>query len=711
MTHRRRLRQFPLRLQLRLHWQRLRWRQQRPPTATRDGLQKEAHSNTSEQLAQKQPSHSERGHGRSASRPPLRRNSGGSRSAGTDRPIQTKASDEKVTSKEKRAQQRDARAAKPWPLSKTGSRLCGLASPKRLMQCQSASRHPLTRSHDAPVFMAASAGVRARCRFLPQAREVLCASCPRALQSPVSSPARSVSAACIPLWLPRSLPPPPGFCSASSLLSVCLCSALSRRRFSLPRLLSVRLMSTESTSLLRGAPSVNGGGSGRGSVSGPEGGVGLINRALSRASTSPLLAAHRITLEDHRPGRPTTFSLLSATPVAEGSGERGVAPILTAHAHSHAQLHSQDSAAGGSPQEESTSPYQFGDGGRGYNVLFPAEEDESQDPAVAAASAARNEAAAASIARHVSVAISLSLGINVILFVTKTYSAIASGSLSVAASAVDSFLDLASQCIVWLAERGSKNHDSSLYPAGRSRLEPVGIILCAAIMGCASLQLILESVGELAQGYGAAHVTPTVSFDVFTLSLLLATVMAKLGLWIYCAAFAKHSPTLYTLAVDHRNDVMSNLVALLAALVAWRWSAAWSADPIGAILMSVYICINWSSIALEQIDHIVGRAADPDFLESVRTLSSSFHEQLIPDIIRAYHFGARYLVELEVILPAAMTVREAHDISLALQQSVEQLSAVERCFVHVDWKGRDVDEHDAAEIKSKLQKRPIEQIA
>lgn len=175
------------------------------------------------------------------------------------------------------------------------------------------------------------------------------------------------------------------------------------------------------------------------------------------------------------------------------------------------------------------------------------------------------------------------------------------------------------------------------------------------------MQLILESVGELAHGYGGGHPShPSVSFDAFTLSLLVVTIVAKLGLWIYCATFAKYSPTLYTLAVDHRNDVLSNVVALLAALIAWKWSSAWSADPIGAILMSIYICVNWGSIALEQIDHIVGRAADPDFLASVRELSASFHEKLVPDLIRAYHFGARYLVELEVILPANMVRNDAH---------------------------------------------------
>ena len=38
--------------------------------------------------------------------------------------------------------------------------------------------------------------------------------------------------------------------------------------------------------------------------------------------------------------------------------------------------------------------------------------------------------------------------------------------------------------------------------------------------------------------------------------------------------------------------------------------------------------------------------------------------------VRAYHFGARFIVEMEVVMPAEMTVRESHDIALQLQHKV-----------------------------------------
>lgn len=52
------------------------------------------------------------------------------------------------------------------------------------------------------------------------------------------------------------------------------------------------------------------------------------------------------------------------------------------------------------------------------------------------------------------------------------------------------------------------------------------------------------------------------------------------------------------------------------------------------------------------------------------SIANSHHEHLSLDCIRAYHFGARFIVELEVLLPAQMTVEESHDIALFLQHKV-----------------------------------------
>jgi divalent metal cation (Fe/Co/Zn/Cd) transporter len=63
----------------------------------------------------------------------------------------------------------------------------------------------------------------------------------------------------------------------------------------------------------------------------------------------------------------------------------------------------------------------------------------------------------------------------------------------------------------------------------------------------------------------------------------------------------------------------------------------------------------------------VGRGAPEDYLGFLQTMADMHDERLKLDELRAYHFGQRYLVELEVILPPDMSVRESHDIALGLQ--------------------------------------------
>jgi hypothetical protein len=56
---------------------------------------------------------------------------------------------------------------------------------------------------------------------------------------------------------------------------------------------------------------------------------------------------------------------------------------------------------------------------------------------------------------------------------------------------------------------------------------------------------------------------------------------------------------------------------------------------------------------------------------------------VVVDVTRAYYFGSAFNVEMEIVLPGAMSVCESHDIALALQHRIEESDLVERAFVHV----------------------------
>ncbi|CAF4349271.1 unnamed protein product, partial [Adineta steineri] len=106
----------------------------------------------------------------------------------------------------------------------------------------------------------------------------------------------------------------------------------------------------------------------------------------------------------------------------------------------------------------------------------------------------------------------------------------------------------------------------------------------------------------------------------------------------------------------------------------------------GAIFISLYIIFCWLKQLRSQVRNLSGYAAEPEFLQKITWLTLH-HSQLIEkiDTVRAFHFGTQFLVDVEIILPETMSLKQAHDIGASLQESLENLPEVEIAYVHLDY--------------------------
>ncbi|KAE8882336.1 hypothetical protein PF005_g14855 [Phytophthora fragariae] len=296
---------------------------------------------------------------------------------------------------------------------------------------------------------------------------------------------------------------------------------------------------------------------------------------------------------------------------------------------------------------------------------------------------------------HVAVVLKASLVTNVVIVISMTSIAIASHSLALLSALVENMVDLFVQSLLWYAgTRSGKKQDYAKYPAGTSRFEPVAIIVAASVMVLASIVFIQESARKLVDGFTSGEPeAPTLSTAAIV--IVVSAVVVKIGLMVYSGWILKStfSAAVEAIHQDNLNDTISNSFAVAAYVVAAVYSDAWYVDPAGAILIFLYIMMSWGKMAWEQVTQLVGVCASEDFVQEVKELCSHHHPSMALDIVRAYHFGSKYLVELEVVVPAEMSVKAAHDIALQLQFKVENLDEVERAFVHVDYQSRDYDEH------------------
>ena len=291
-------------------------------------------------------------------------------------------------------------------------------------------------------------------------------------------------------------------------------------------------------------------------------------------------------------------------------------------------------------------------------------------------------------------ALRISFYVNVLLLAVKIFASVQSGSLSIITSALDSFLDLVSGLILYFTDKHMQNMNKYLYPIGKSRMQPLGILVFACIMGTLGFQVFIEGVQQLV---GKEHTHHLEDLQL-VIGVMIGVIVVKFFLFLYCRGSWNRSVQTY--AQDHRNDVITNTFGLIAAIIGDR--LYYWVDPLGAMILAAYIVQNWSVTALENIKAMVGLSAPPEFLTKLTYLAWNSDPRILGvDTVRAYTFGPAFFVEVDVVLPEDMSVRVAHDIGESLQDRIEKLPEVERAFVHIDFETDHQPEHNTTWFEEK----------
>lgn len=313
---------------------------------------------------------------------------------------------------------------------------------------------------------------------------------------------------------------------------------------------------------------------------------------------------------------------------------------------------------------------------------------------------------------------------NFILLVVKAVIFFTTSSLVVFASMVDSLLDvMSSSILMWtnlqtrkykfqphnsteLSKSQSKQEQFHKFPVGKTRLQPIGIIVFATMMGMAAIQVIQESITGIVKGFSGnpAHL----NMSLITILSFLGIVVFKFILFLYCKLACRHIlnvsnnsqkaitevSAIETLSEDHLNDVVNNSLSLAIASIASQYQFLWYLDPIGAFLISLWILKGWIENGRQQIKNLVGRSAPKDFIKDVKDIAESHHPKIEGvETLLAYYCGMNIFIECHIVLDGDMPLRDAHDIGESLEIRLEEINEVERAFVHIDYSWHHEPEH------------------
>ncbi|PWN45904.1 hypothetical protein IE81DRAFT_129900 [Ceraceosorus guamensis] len=293
-------------------------------------------------------------------------------------------------------------------------------------------------------------------------------------------------------------------------------------------------------------------------------------------------------------------------------------------------------------------------------------------------------------------AININLAINVLLLGGKGVAVLSSNSVSLIASLVDSALDLLSTLIIFITSR-AVSHVSwrswYLYPTGKRRLEPIGIVVFSVLMIASFVQVLLESLQRLyvvLKTGGKEGSQELADLPLIGIAFMLLTIAIKTFMWLLYRK--SKSSGVRAVAQDAENDVVFNIASLIFPFLGSKlgWPAL---DPIGGICLSIYIIYEWVETLLETISKLTGAAAGPEDVAQVLYLITRFRSVKSVSAFELYHAGDMHIAEADIVLPHTLPLKDAHDLGECVLYCAESLDNTERCFIHLDYSERNQPGH------------------
>ena len=217
-----------------------------------------------------------------------------------------------------------------------------------------------------------------------------------------------------------------------------------------------------------------------------------------------------------------------------------------------------------------------------------------------------------------------------------------SGSVSITADAMNNLSDAASSIVTLIGFKLAEQPADEDHPYGHARYEYLSGLAVADMVLVIGFELAKTSLDKILH-------PESVVFSIPLVIVLVGSVLVKLWLSLFNTTLGKQigSAALLATAADSRNDVVSTLAVLAAALV--EKFTGYRVD--GYMGMAVAIFIFYSAITLgkETISPLLGESASPELAALIAELMDNeprvlgFHDLLVHDYGPGQRFGSLHV--------------------------------------------------------------------
>ncbi|MBN1489802.1 MAG: cation transporter [Phycisphaerae bacterium] len=272
----------------------------------------------------------------------------------------------------------------------------------------------------------------------------------------------------------------------------------------------------------------------------------------------------------------------------------------------------------------------------------------------------------------------VALGANLLLLGVKAAATGLSDSLTIFSETLNSLSDVVSAIVILVCVRWAWMLPDEDHPFGHRRAEPIAGLFVAILTGILGFEVCRTVILGLVRGEVSERIGP------YPIAALCGTAMLKAVLAVYFRRIGKslNSPAFRATAVDCRNDVLIASQGLAGVVLAELRLPV--LDTVAALIVGVYILYSGHRIGMENLDYLMGKAPDEALLARIRAAAERVPAVREVDDVKGHFVGTFVHVELTARVDGTLSTHASHEVSEAVQRSIEAIEVVDRAFVHIE---------------------------
>ena len=273
-----------------------------------------------------------------------------------------------------------------------------------------------------------------------------------------------------------------------------------------------------------------------------------------------------------------------------------------------------------------------------------------------------------------------SIASNTVLALIKGLAGFFGNSYALTADAIESTTDIFSSFLVLFGIKYSNKPADENHPYGHGRAEPLITFLVVGFLITSATIIANESIRNI----GTAHELPK-TWTLFVLGAIILWKEYSFRL-VMKRSFESNSSSLKADAWHHRSDAITSVAAFIGISIALTLGKGYeTADDWAALFAAGFIFYNSYLIFRPALGEIMDEHLYDDLIFEIRKVSLQVKGIESTEKCFIRKAGMKYHVDLHAIVNANITVKEGHEISHVLKDTLRlEIPELGHVLIHIE---------------------------